>query len=161
MNTPSTKNELVELIKTARDRWKTQLERVDRGKMELAGVTGDWSVKDLVAHITWSENEMVGLLGKRVLVGSELWSLSTDERNHAVYLQNKDRPLDEVLNEAEALYTQLLKLVEGLDDEELHDPSRFENMPSDWTPWRIIAGNTYIHYDEHAQDLKAWLKENS
>lgn len=161
MNTPSTKNELVELIKTARDRWKTQLERVDRGKMELAGVTGDWSVKDLVAHITWSENEMVGLLGKRVLVGSELWSLSTDERNHAVYLQNKDRPLDEVLNEAEAIYTQLLKLVEGLEDEDLHKASRFENMPPDWTPWRIIAGNTYIHYDEHAQDLNAWLKENS
>ena len=60
-------------------------------------MVGKWSVKDLVAHITWSESEMVGVLAGRALVGSDLWSLTNDERNEIVYQQNRDRPLDEVL----------------------------------------------------------------
>ena len=60
--------------------------------MTTPGVVGKWSVKDLVAHITWSEREMVGVLAARALAGSDLWSLTNDERNEIVYQQNRDRP---------------------------------------------------------------------
>jgi hypothetical protein len=32
-----------------------------------------------------------------------------------------------------------------------------QQIPTDWLPWRVIAGNTDIHYREHTQNLQAWL----
>ena len=99
--------------------------RVQPQQMTTPGVVGRWSVKDLVAHITWSEREMVGVLAARALVGSDLWSLTNDERNEIVYQQNRDRPLDEVLAEAKAVYARLLALVSGMSAAELNDPAQF------------------------------------
>jgi hypothetical protein len=149
--------EFLEHINSARAAWETQLARVRLHQMTVPGAVGNWSVKDLVAHITWSEREMVGVLEARALVGSDLWSLTNDERNEIVYQQNRDRPLDEVLVEGMAVYARLLALVSGMSTAELNDPRQFANMPADWLPWRVIAGNTYIHYQEHAQNLKDWL----
>ena len=149
--------EFLDHIQVSRALWEAQLARVQPQQMTTPGVVGKWSVKDLVAHITWSEREMVGVLAARALVGSDLWSLTNDERNEIVYQQNRDRPLDEVLAEAKAVYTRLLALVSGMSAAELNDPGQFAQMPADWLPWRVIAGNTYIHYREHAQNLQAWL----
>jgi hypothetical protein len=125
--------------------------------MTIPGALGKWSVKDLVAHITWSEREMVGMLAARALLGSDLWNLTNDERNEIVYQQNHDRPLDEVLAESKAVYAHLFELISAMSAAELNDPGQFAAMPAGWLPWRVIAGNTYIHYREHAQNLKDWL----
>lgn len=61
--------EFLDLIRTARLAWDDQLRRVQRDQMTVPGVVGKWSVKDLVAHITCSERDMVGVLQVRVLVG--------------------------------------------------------------------------------------------
>ena len=152
--------EFLEKIKTERTAWELQLARVPPEKMIAPGVAGKWSVKDLVAHITWSERDMVGLLEARALVGSDLWSLTNEERNEIVCQQNADRPLDEVLSDSKAVYARLLELVTGMSDMELNDPGQFAGMPADWLPWRVIAGNTYIHYREHAKNLEDWLDED-
>ena len=106
--------EFLDHLQDSRAFWEDQLARVTPHQMTTPGVVGEWSVKDLVAHITWSEREMVGVLAARALVGSELWSLTNDERNEIVYQQNRDRPLDEVLAEAKAVYARLLALVSGM-----------------------------------------------
>jgi hypothetical protein len=149
--------EFLEHIKSARADLEIQLARVTPRQMITVGVVGKWSVKDLVTHITWSEREMVGMLQARALVGSDLWSLSNDERNEIVYQQNLERPLDDVLADGRAVYAQLLELSAGMSEPELNDPAQFADMPADWLPWRVIAGNTYIHYREHAQNLRDWL----
>lgn len=64
--------EFLEKIKTERATWELQLARFAPNQMTSPGVVGNWSVKDLVAHITWSEREMVGMLQDRALVGSDL-----------------------------------------------------------------------------------------
>jgi len=51
--------------------------------------------------------------------------------------------------------------VQSLDDQDLHDPARFAGMPADWSPWRIIAGNSFEHYRAHASDLRQWLDKQS
>ena len=56
------------------------------------------------------------------------------------------------------MYTELERLIEQLSDEELNDPSHFEGMPP-MPPWRILMGNTYKHYREHAEDLREWMKQ--
>ncbi|HSF81768.1 MAG TPA: DinB family protein [Anaerolineales bacterium] len=157
MKEPATKSELVELVTSARAAWNELLAAIPPADMERAQVVGEWSIKDLVAHISWFENEIVDLLRTRALVGSDLWNLSTDERNHAIYLQSRDRPLEQVLSESQQIYTQLVALLGSLQDAELHDPSRYKDMPSDWLPWRVLTDNTYEHYQDHTQDIQAWL----
>jgi len=155
------KAELLNLVRTERASWEAALSEVGEDRMIEPGVDGDWSVKDIIAHITWSEREMVGMLQARALVGSDLWDLSNDERNAIVYQQNRDRALADVLAEAQDVYRQLMSALESLSDEDLNDPSRFADMPADWEPWRVIAGNTYLHYADHATSLRAWLDQTT
>jgi len=122
-------------------------------------VAGEWSVKDIIAHMTWCEREALGILQARALGGSDLWNLPQDERNAAVFVENRDRPLHEVLTEAQQVYAQLLEAVQTLSDEDLNDPNRFRDMPTDWLPWQIIAGNSYEHYRQHTPSIRAWLNQ--
>jgi len=115
---------------------------------------GDWSGKDVLAHVSWYEREMVGFLSRRVLVGSDLWSLPLEERNAVIQAANRERPLAEVLAEASRVHRELMDLLAGLSDEDLLDPGRFAELPPDWIPWEVIASNTYEHYPEHERDLK-------
>lgn len=134
------------------------LARVPRDRMEEPILSGGWSVKDVVAHITWSEHEMVGVLRQKALVGSPLWGLGQDARNAIVYAENRDRDLDDVLSEEQRVYAELLPLLEMLTSEELIDGDRWEQMLPDVPPWRIFAGSTFQHYEDHAAAIADWLE---
>ena len=145
-------------VKQAHEEWRNLQAEVDKPRMIEPGLPGGWSVKDVIAHITWYEREMIGMLKAMALEGSDLWQLPQDERNIPIYEQNKDRPLEEVLSEAEQVYDQLFEAIASLSEDELSDPSHFRGMPSEWIPWDVIAGNTYDHYYQHIPDILAWLQ---
>jgi hypothetical protein len=118
--------------------------------MTAPGRLGSWSVKDMIAHVTWHERQMCLMIQEMdLLAGSELWNLPLEERNAALYALNQNRPLREVLKEVKEVIGELLDLLEPLSEEDLHEASHFKNMPADWKPWDVIAGNTYEHYKEH------------
>jgi uncharacterized protein (TIGR03083 family) len=152
--------QLLDTIRAERGRWDAILSGIDEKRMSEPGVAGAWSVKDIVAHITWSERETVGMLQARALVGSDLWELPQDQRNAAVFEMNRQRQLYDVLTEARDVFQQLLDAVEALTDEDLVDPKRFRGMPGEWQPWRVIASNSYEHYAHHARDIRSWLAES-
>jgi hypothetical protein len=110
-----------------------------------------------MAHITWHEKEMVGLLQARALVGSDLWYLPTDERNLEIYKQNRDRELADIQTETGQVFPLLMSLLETLTQDELDNPARFAEMPAEWLPWEVIASNTYEHYDHHIEQVSSWL----
>ena len=150
----------VETLHAARAEWDEVLAAVPEDRMLESGLPGGWSVKDVVAHVTWSEREMVGVIRQRALLGSPLWALDVDARNAAVHAENRDRELADVLAEARATWAELLPGLEALTDEDLVDRTRFANMsglPPGVLPWRIFAGNTFLHYRDHARDIRSWL----
>jgi uncharacterized protein (TIGR03083 family) len=147
---------LKELTET-RAAWEALLAQIDEEQMQRPGVAGKWSVKDVIAHVAWCESEIAQLLRTRVLAGSDLWNLSDDERNEITYQKNKDRPLHEIINEERQAYTALLEAARQLRDEDLNDPRCFKNMPEEWKPWQLIAGNSFKHYEDHMPSLRAWL----
>ena len=153
------KSEFMSLIRTERQRWEELLARVPPERMETPGVTGDWSVKDLIAHISWHEREMVGLVRARALVGSELWNLPLNERNAEIFEQHRQLSLQDVLAEANRVFPEIMEELEKLSDEDLNDPARFPGMPPDWQPWSVIASNTYEHYQDHILELREWLSQ--
>jgi len=147
-----TKAELIEKVRAARAEWEALLAQIDPEHMGEPGVTSDWSVKDIVAHIGfWERSVLDGLrTGERGLQGE------VDEINERVFRTNRDRLLDEVLAEEREVYRQLLEAIEALPEDALTAPDRFT-----WTGgrpvWVVIAGNTYWHYPEHGESIRAWL----
>ena len=122
-----------------------------------SGATGKWSVKDVIAHVMSGEREMVPIMHKHVVAGSELWNLSDDERNEIVYQQNRERPLHEIMSQEQQAYADLLAAAQTLSDEDLNDLHRFQQMPEDWMPWRLFAGNSFEHYQDHMPALRTWV----
>ena len=159
MYQPGSISQVISTIQNAWISWISLIKQFDNDQLTLPDIAGDWSVKDIIAHITWHEKEMVGMITAHALVGSDLWNLPTDERNVAIYELVKDQPLEQVLAESEQVHQQLMDALPSLSDAVLTDPSTFPNMPPDWQPWMIIAQNTYEHYEDHIRDVEKWLEE--
>lgn len=150
---------LLNKVRSERARLDTLLASFSDEQREQPGPGGDWSVKDVVAHITWHEREIVNMLRERSLeegVVSELWNLPLHARNKTIYDSNRERSLQDVLGESMQIYAELYELLDGLSEEDLTDPSRYKDMPGDWKPWRLIAENTYEHYHDHAEVLERY-----
>ena len=144
-------------MKDARNAWEALVDCVDPSRLTQGGVVGAWSIKDLIAHISWHDAQMVGVIEARALVGSDWWGLSTDERNAKIYDLNKDRPLEAVREEAARNFEAFYRGVEQLDSRALVDPTFFRDMPGDWTPHDMFAQNAHEHYLHHVADVNAWL----
>ena len=150
------KTKFLEMLHTERAAWERELAKVTKAQMIESGAVGKYSVKDIVAHITWFEREMLDMLQTRVLDASNLWELPPAQRNEAIYKENRQRSLQDVLEKAKVVFQQLVAALETLTDEDLLDPQQFKGMPLDWVPWKIIADNSYKHYRHHLEDIRVW-----
>jgi len=147
--------DLLEAVTAAWKEYETTLERIPAEKLTTAGATTAWSIKDVIIHIAWHENEIVRMIEHRSLAdSSSWWALPTDERNTQIYELHKDRPAEDILARAKKTHTKLMEALRTLDNEDLNDPRRFKEMPSDWKPWRIIAQNTYEHVFQHLPGIR-------
>jgi hypothetical protein len=156
---PLQKGQLISLVRGAWRSWDSLLSKIDDQKTLRPGASGDWSVKDIVAHLAWHEREMIGVLRARALVGSDLWEQPLDQRNRAIYETYRSFPLDRVRADAREARDLLLAELAKLDEEDLYDSGRFAGMPSEWRPLDLLAENTYLHYLDHISSLEEWLGE--
>lgn len=153
------KTTFIGLLEQARSEWEDALKQLNEQRMLQPGIEGSWSVKDLIAHVSWYEGEMVPVILQHVFTGSDWWAMPTDERNELIYQQNKERPLQEVVQDGRRSSANLLQAVQSLSDEDLNDANHFRDMPEDWIPWHIFAGNSYEHYQDHLPALRAWITQ--
>ncbi|MBI3734094.1 MAG: DinB family protein [Chloroflexi bacterium] len=151
------KTTLLETLKAERARWDALLAGIGEARMVQAGAPGEMPLKDIVAHITWYEQEMVGLINRRALAGSDLWNLPPEARNAAILEASRARSPDDIRTEAQRVHEQLVAGVQSLAEEELADAAMFREMPADWVPWELIAMNSYEHYRQHSADVRARL----
>ena len=150
---------LLKTLTETRAAWETLLAQIDEEQMQRPGAAGKWSVKDVIAHVTWGESEIAPVLRTHVLAGSDLWNLSDDERNEITYQQNKDRPLHDIVNEEHQAYTALLEALQMLSDEDLNDPHRFKNMPTKMRRQLLPSTNKTNPY-EKSQNVYAALRNS-
>src|SRR5215469_2825481 len=153
------KTTFMNTLRQSRAEWEALLAQVDEERMLQPGAAGKWSVKDVIAHVTWGEREIAPIMRTRVLAGSGLWNLSDDERNEIVYQQNRGRPLQDILHGELQAYAELFEAAQALSDEDLNDARRFKQMPVEWVPWRIIAGCSFKHYQDHMPSIREWLAQ--
>ncbi len=111
------------------------------------GRFGEWSVKDMLAHITFWEQRLIAYVNgaKESLVQpGENEQTAVDRINAGVLAANRDRPLAEVRAAFDDSYQETLALVETLSTEQLDD----EEMHG------LVAGDTFEHYREHIAMLE-------
>lgn len=163
MEEQMSKSELLQRIQSERQRLEATLAQLSANQMTTPGVNDQWSIKDILAHITAWERRMVRWLEEAVrgevpemLPAGMTWD-DLDEWNEQTYLDNRDRPLAEVLANFKSSYPQALKAVEAVSEEDLIDPHRFE-----WRAgkplWEMVAANTFWHYKEHNKSIRIWLE---
>ena len=142
------KGELIRRIESARRGWDELLGQVDDRLALEPGAEGELSAKDLVAHVTWYEREVVAMLRTRAMEVSGLWE------------QARDVPLEDVRAESARVFSALIEELRLLPDEAYHDAALFADMPADWVPWELIAGNTIWHYPDHTGAIRRLLEED-
>ena len=157
---PMTGPRLASILKSERAQWNALLAQVGLDRMDVPGVDGEWSVKQVVAHLTWYEQSIVEgakqVLGGQPFVRRRPASVGIDEQNARIAAESAARPAAAVLAEADDIFAQMLALVESCPPDILNDPHRL-GLPDDMVPWMGVANNSYAHYREHAQAIRAWL----
>lgn len=160
---PMTGTKLVGILQTERARWNALLAQAGTARLEEPGVEGEWSAKELIAHLTWYERAVVE--GARQVLGSSayvrpsegLYALTMDERNARIAEESRARPVADVLAEAEQVFGQLTTLIAACPQELLNDPQRL-GLSDDVVPWMLVAHNSYGHFQQHEPAIRAWLE---
>lgn len=144
-----TKTEFLQNLQNGRRQWQQLWKSIDLFGTSRPRTPGDMSLRDILYHIAWYEREMVEMLQLRALVGSPWWQLPVDERNAHIQTEAQAFSLLQSWRLEQQVYTELLAQLQSVRDEELGDARFFQEMPSDWIPWQVIASNTFEHYAEH------------
>jgi hypothetical protein len=161
------KAEFLQELTDKRAEWDDMLAQIPQELMMVPGVNEDgWSVKDIVAHVAWYENEAAHILKSHTLASEspendKMWGMPVNERNSAIYEQNRNLTLNDALVMGREAYRAFLHEAQKLVEADLSDPARYKDMPTDWTPWEVIASNTFEHYPDHVAEIRAWREGNS
>jgi hypothetical protein len=115
------------------------------------GTQEDWSVKDLIGHLTYWQNTLlvnvpIALRGEKPTWGD------LDETNAQVFERNRDRSLSDVESDFHRSAEQVRGLVESLSEADLNRP----NAWNDEVLWQYILGETADHYEYHAMEVRRW-----
>jgi len=161
------KSELLNWLQEEYQQWEAFLGQIDPAHMDQPGVNGDWSIKDMVAHLTGWQPRLIARVQASQRGEAEPpppWPAhlqTEDEINAWIYESNRGRPVREVLDESHQVFQQLLTVVEGLPEDvridQVHQGERVYHLV--WLgDIRFPAGEFFDHFhDDHEPDIRAWL----
>ena len=157
------KIELIEWLRGEQQQWQDLLGQFDEADMELPGVNGDWSLKDLVAHLTtWHRDHILCLDAavKGTSAADPPWPLeiiNTDEINAWIFSQNSHQTLAEVLVENKKVFETLIEIVEGFpDDIQIETIGEYRVVHFGEQQFSVGYFFDHLHEDHEAQ-IRDWL----
>ena len=154
-----TKADLLESIKTSQEQLEKKYAKLTPEQMVWHGSMGDWSVKDILAHlvdweqrlISWYRLGVNGGVPETPAPGMSWRDLPV--LNQVGYEIHKDESLQDVLDQYETSYQELLALVEGMTEEEIFEPGYYPwTGESSLLPW--ITANTSSHYQWARRNIR-------
>jgi hypothetical protein len=162
--TPS-KPALLEQIERERTFWEGLVAEVGEERMLEPGATGDWTFKDVVAHLNgWRSKTLARLDAARHGQTPPLppWPANlsedddTDEINAWIQQASRDKPLQEVLGEYQRSFQHMHDAVTALSERDLFESSRYTWL--DGYSLATVISDSFGHlHEEHEPVLRAWL----
>jgi hypothetical protein len=133
------------------------LDNVESGSLTTPGLLGEWSARELIAHLgywTGHATEVIHLLEVGRIEEDDLGGQTVDEINATVARIARDTPLATVRKREAASVDALVERLQSL------DPARLsEILPDGATLDRGIREDASDHYREHAEELRRVLEE--
>jgi uncharacterized protein (TIGR03083 family) len=148
------------------------LDRIRKGREALAALWGglteeqmvrrpgpqeDWSVKDLIAHITWWERFILERVADLINGAKSEPAAAQDVLNARAYERHKDSPLAEVLAAFDANWPKLEALISSLNDEQINTPAYYRTYDG-VALLPVLGAGTFGHYPSHMTDLRVYVE---
>jgi hypothetical protein len=145
------KQKLLGQIDGAWRSFQASYEGLSLAQMQAPGAAGDWSVKDVLAHVTtWEEEALKNLPlildGKRTPRYKDEYG-GIDPFNDLMTECKRELSLDQVLQQLETTHRRLLEYVATAPEEQFVTETRFR---------RRIRWDTYSHYPHHEKAIREW-----
>ncbi len=160
--TPSpSKSELLETIHRSWNELNEIIASLSAEQLIQSGAMDDWSLKDIMAHITaweWLAMDRIhaAQTGEPLKYPAIKGDSFVDAFNAEVYENNQAAPLPKVMEAFHKTHAEFIEQIEVLDAERLPQP-----LPFDWagnlTFQVLIFSNTHWHYVEHIEAVEKWL----
>lgn len=139
------------------DELVSAVEAVPDDEMETPGVVEEWSVKDLLGHITfWAEKAASDL---ELLAEGKPDEIETPggEENVAIWNKResdarKSTSLGEIKSGWLASHERAREALKRV------SAGQLDTEVAGWAQWKRYAGDTYLHYREHAGQIRDWQR---
>jgi hypothetical protein len=114
------------------------------------GVMGEWSVKDILAHVTTWEEEALKYL-PLILTGGRppryIQYGGIDAFNAQMAEQKRETALSEILRQLDETHRRLIDYLQSVPEEHFTRETRFRHR---------LRLDTYSHYPMHARAIQEW-----
>ena len=144
--------------------WAALLAEVGEARMHEPGAMGDWTFKDLVAHLTGMQGYLLGQLEDAIHGQTPLPLAWQPDRDSAawitawLYETHCHRPLASILAESHTVYARLAQAVAHLPPAALIDPHGFSCLQGHALATEILSGALFAHlHNEHEPQVRRWL----
>jgi hypothetical protein len=145
------RRQVLERLDAAWTAFRDSYAGLPEARLTEPGVAGDWSVKDVIAHVTaWEEEALTHL--PHILDGGRPPRYSTtyggiDAFNAQTMERTRALPLAEVLRRQEEIHRRLVAYIETVPEDQFARETRVR---------RRLRIDTYGHYPLHAEMIRAW-----
>ena len=148
------KQSLLDTLDKAWQEFKESYRGLSEAQISQPGVIGEWSVKDIIGHVTtWEEEALKALAlilqGQRLPRYKDLYG-GLNAFNALMTEKKRLLSLSEILKQSEITHQKLVAYILGAPEEMFTTETRFR---------RRIRLDTYSHYPEHTKAILAWRKE--
>jgi hypothetical protein len=145
------REQLLQRIDTAWTAFKDAYAGLSNEQLREPGVVDDWSVKDILAHVTTWEEEALKYLPLILVEGRPPRYSATyggiDAFNAQMAKEKRDLSLSEVLRQLDDTHDRLVAYVKSVPEDQFTRETRFR---------RRLRWDTYSHYPIHTASIRAW-----
>jgi hypothetical protein len=150
------RSQLLKRLEKAWEAFKESYAGLSDSELMEPGVLGGWSVRDIIAHVTWWEEEALTHL-PLILDGRKPPRYSVtyggiDAFNAQMTARKRDLPLSEVQRNQDDTHRRLIDFIQSSPEEQLIRETRFRHR---------LRLDTYSHYPEHAAAIRKWREQRS
>jgi len=150
------KKQVLNKIERAWSTFKESYAGLTAEQLIQSGVTEDWSVKDILAHVSVWEDETLKhlphvLQGVRPPRYSVLYG-GIDAFNAQMTEQKRRLSLSEVLRQLDETHLRLVQYVQSAPEEQFTSETPFR---------RRLRLDTYGHYPIHSQAIQEWRRRSA
>ncbi len=145
------RQQLLQKLDNAWTAFKESYTGLPDAQLTQSGVMDDWSVKDIIAHVTWWEIEALKHL-PLIITGGRPPRYSAqyggiDAFNALMTERQRDLALTDILQQQEETHRRLIEYLQSVPEEYFTRETRFRHR---------LRLDTYSHYPLHTKAILEW-----